>query len=49
MVERRRFGNLFAHLVLGLGVAIVLLALLSTSRWAAATASRAAALFRELD
>jgi hypothetical protein len=36
-------------LVLGLGVAIVLLALLSTSRWAAATASRAAALFRELD
>src|SRR5262249_7078037 len=23
MVERRRFGNLFAHLVLGLGVAIV--------------------------
>jgi hypothetical protein len=36
-------------LILGLGTAIVLLALLSTSRWATATASRAAALFRELD
>jgi hypothetical protein len=36
-------------LVLGLGVAIALLGLVSTGRWALATAGRAAALFGELD
>jgi hypothetical protein len=36
-------------LVLSLGAGILLLGLLSTGRWAAGTASRAAALFRELD
>jgi hypothetical protein len=36
-------------LVTALGAGIVVLGLLSTGRWAAGTASRAAALFAELD
>ena len=36
-------------LVLGLGVGILVLGLLSTGRWALATAGRAAALFEEVD
>jgi EmrB/QacA subfamily drug resistance transporter len=36
-------------LVLGLGVGILVLGLLSTGRWATGTASRAAALFEEVD
>ena len=36
-------------LVLGLGVGIVVLGLLSTGRWALGTAGRAAALFEEVD
>jgi len=36
-------------MVLGLGVALVILGLLSTGRWALATADRAATLFEGLD
>jgi hypothetical protein len=36
-------------LVLGLGVGILVLGLLSTGRWALDTAGRAAALFEEVD
>jgi hypothetical protein len=36
-------------LVLGLGAGILILALLSTGRWATGTAGRAAALFEEVD
>ncbi len=36
-------------LVLGLGVGILVLELLSTGRWASDTAGRAAALFKEVD
>jgi hypothetical protein len=36
-------------LVLGLGVGIEVLGLLSTGRWALGTAGRAAALFEEVD
>ena len=36
-------------MVLGLGLGILVLGLLSTGRWASGTARRAAALFEELD
>ena len=36
-------------LVLGLGVGVLVLGLLSTGRWALDTAGRAAALFEEVD